>query len=227
MRLAAIRRYPVKAMGGESLDVVEIGSRGLVGDRRYAVVDADGKFAAGKDTRRFARHDAVFDFTASTSARGVLVTGHGGHWWVGDPALDPTLSTAFGEPVQLREEGEVMHFDDSPVSVVGTASLQWCAERFGFVVQQERLRANLLVETDEPFVEETWSEVTVGHVAFETVKRITRCRVVDLDQDGVPERQPLLKSLAVRDVKLGVYLTPARPGFIRVGDQVSAESQAQ
>ena len=143
MRLAAIRRYPVKAMGGESLDVVEIGSRGLVGDRRYAVVDADGKFAAGKDTRRFARHDAVFDFTASTSARGVLVTGHGGHWWVGDPALDPTLSTAFGEPVQLREEGEVMHFDDSPVSVVGTASLQWCAERFGFVVQQERLRANL------------------------------------------------------------------------------------
>ena len=30
-------RYPVKSMGGESLDRVDVGPRGVVGDRRWAL----------------------------------------------------------------------------------------------------------------------------------------------------------------------------------------------
>ena len=68
--VAAIRRYPVKSMGGESLDLVELDARGLVGDRRYAVVDGDGKLSSGKDSRRFRRRDEVFSYAAGTSADG-------------------------------------------------------------------------------------------------------------------------------------------------------------
>jgi uncharacterized protein YcbX len=53
--LREIRRYPVKAMGGESLDSVQVEARGVLGDRRYAVVDGDGKLASGKHSRRFRR----------------------------------------------------------------------------------------------------------------------------------------------------------------------------
>ncbi|WP_297734344.1 MOSC N-terminal beta barrel domain-containing protein [Nocardioides sp.] len=38
MHLVALRRYPVKSMGGERLDAVEVDRRGLVGDRVNAVV---------------------------------------------------------------------------------------------------------------------------------------------------------------------------------------------
>ena len=69
VNIAEIRRYPVKAMAGESLDSVLVEGRGLVGDRRFAVLDDDGRMATGKDSRRFRRRDAIFDFRATTVAR--------------------------------------------------------------------------------------------------------------------------------------------------------------
>lgn len=220
--LTTIRRYPVKAMGGESLASVEVDERGLVGDRWYAVVDADGRLACGKDTRRFKRYDEVFGFAAATSDRGVWVSGSGASWLVGDPALDAELSRSLGAPVAVRPEAETMHFDDSPVSVVGTATLAWVRDELGLDGDSRRIRVNLVVETPEPFEEESWStDLTIGSTAFRPVKRITRCRTVDLAQDGVPTVQPLLKALgATRDLQLGIYLDVVTPGRLAVGDRV-------
>ena len=46
-RVAQIYRYPVKSMGGESLDRVELGDGGLPGDRAWAVLDG-GAISGGK-----------------------------------------------------------------------------------------------------------------------------------------------------------------------------------
>ena len=43
MRLEELRRYPVKAMAGESLESVVVDGRGLDGDRWFAVWDEDGQ----------------------------------------------------------------------------------------------------------------------------------------------------------------------------------------
>ncbi|WP_260460185.1 MOSC domain-containing protein [Streptomyces sp. WAC04114] len=53
--IGRIWRYPIKSTGGESLDEAAVDARGLVGDRLYAVRDAEGKFGSGKNTRRFQR----------------------------------------------------------------------------------------------------------------------------------------------------------------------------
>lgn len=50
-----IWRYPIKSTGGELLGEAAVDARGLVGDRLYAVRDAEGKFGSGKSTRRFRR----------------------------------------------------------------------------------------------------------------------------------------------------------------------------
>ena len=107
MKVVALRRYPVKSLGGESLDSVSIDERGSIRDRWYTVVDDDGRFACGKDTRRFRRRDAVFDYSAHTSDSGVVVTGPGGAWPAGDPALERDLSAACVAPVAVRPEGDV------------------------------------------------------------------------------------------------------------------------
>jgi uncharacterized protein YcbX len=221
-RLREIRRYPVKAMGGESLESVEVEPRGLVGDRAYAVVDGDGKLATGKHSRRFRRRDEVFEFASRTAADGVRVGGRGGEWPAPCRALDRALSQAMGDDVRVLPETTTPYFDAGAVSLVGTASLDWCRERLGVDADRRRIRPNLVVETDLPFVEESWAgQVCVGEVLLTPVKRIERCRMIDIAQEGLPREGRWLKMLTgSREMSLGIYLDVVRPGVISVGDEV-------
>lgn len=217
-----IRRYPVKSMAGESLTTADVDARGLVGDRWYAVVDGDGRLSSGKNSRRSRRRDAVFDFSSRTTDEGVRVTGPGGEWSVGDPALDRALTGAMGDPVRVLAEDLTPHYDDAPVSLVGTASLDWCREHLGVDADRRRIRPNLVVDTSEPFVEETWSGgLTIGDTALTVARRIERCRMIDIAQEGLHREGGWLKALTeTREMSLGVYLEVTEPGAFRVGDEV-------
>lgn len=223
--VAALRRYPVKSMGGESLDSVSLDSRGLVGDRWYAVVDGEGRLASGKDGRRFRRRDGVFGYTAATSEQRVVVSGAGASWGVGDAGLDAHLSMTLGAPVRVAPEADVPHQDMGAVSLIGTATMAWCAEHWGGSADPRRIRTNLVLETDEPFEEERWvgSLLDVGTAYLRVVESIPRCRMIDVVQDGVVPEVHWLKSLADgRDLCLGIYADVERPGVIGVGDAVFA-----
>lgn len=226
MQIVAVHRYPVKSMSGELLSQVRVDRRGLVGDRWYAVEDAEGHFASGKNTRRFRRYDPVFEYAAETTTDGVRVRGRGGSWWVGEAALDRELSRAFGAPMRLAVEAEVPHQDAGQVSLVGTASLACCAERWGGSADPRRTRTNLVVATDTPFIEDDWvgKWLEIGEVGLAVVAQTPRCRMVDLDQDGVRAGAGWLKPLArERSLNLGVYADVDRPGLLRVGDPVRVQ----
>lgn len=224
--VASLRRYPVKAMGGEALAAVEVDARGLAGDRWFAVEDREGHFASGKDTRRFRRRDAVFDYAARTEPDGrVVVVRDGRRWTVGDPQLDKRLSDEMGTAVAVTPEAAVPHQDAGSVSLVSTATLRWCAERWGGSPDPRRLRANIVLEADEPFAEEGWEhrEVEVGTTLLRVVGRAPRCRMTDLPQDGVEPGAKWLTSLArERDLCLAVYADVVRPGRVTLGDRVLA-----
>src|SRR5215212_1291841 len=52
--VAGLWRFPVKSMRGERLEQAELTEHGLVGDRAYALIDADtGKVASAKSVRLF------------------------------------------------------------------------------------------------------------------------------------------------------------------------------
>lgn len=231
--VAVLRRYPVKAMGGEPLDAVDLDARGIVGDRWYAVEDADGKFASGKDTKRFRRRDPVFVCAARTVDGRVRIRANATdgadavEWDVDDPDLAARLSAEMGVAVALRPEEAVPHQDAAGVSLVGTATLRWCAERFGDDADARRLRANIVVDTDDPFVEESWvgREITIGSATLSVTERVVRCRTIDIAQDGVAPRGRWLAGLgAERDVQVAVYAEVARPGRIAVGDVVTVDA---
>lgn len=221
-RVVEIRRFPVKSMGGEALTSVELDARGLTGDRWFAVVDEQGRLASGKDSRRFRRRDAVFDHRAETRADTVVVHGPAGSWRVGDPALDATLTERMGDVVRVTAERRTPHHDAAPVSLVGTASLAWCREHLGVDGEARRLRSNLLVETEAPFVEESWrGTVRIGTTELAVIERIERCRMVDIAQEGVPDQRGWLRALGrERDLCLGIYLAVLTPGAVAVGDRV-------
>lgn len=61
--VVSLWRYPVKSMMGEELNAAEIGARGIIGDRAFAVVDrVDGKVASAKNPRKWPR---MFEFRAA------------------------------------------------------------------------------------------------------------------------------------------------------------------
>src|SRR5712671_1031092 len=56
-------RYPVKSMLGEQVTASEVGERGLLGDRAYALRDtSDGKIATAKNPRKWPN---LFDYSAA------------------------------------------------------------------------------------------------------------------------------------------------------------------
>lgn len=223
-RIVELRRFPVKAMSGESLTSVELEPRGFRGDRWYAVEDDAGHFASGKNTNRFRRHDAVFDYRAETRPDGTVeVIGRGGSWRVGHDALDDELSRVFGTAVRVTAEAQVSHFDAAPVSIIGTASLQWCAREFGIEADARRLRANVLIETDEPFVEETWAghRVQAGTAVLRVSRTAERCRMIDIAHDDVTPHDRWLKPLGEhRDLQLAVYAEVLQAGRLDASDRL-------
>lgn len=232
--ITSIRRYPVKAMGGESLQSVGIDERGLVGDRWYAVTDQDGKLASGKDGSRFRRHDAVFNYSAQTRDAAISVTGPHGSWTVGEPDLDEELSAAFEASVSVSAEAGIPHYDGGSVSIIGSATLEWMANQWGLNADPRRLRVNLVLDTQEPFVEETWTgqDLDIGPglqqaVRLSVERRVPRCRTIDLNQDGAEADGRLLKLLGQhRELCAAVYAGVVVPGSISVGDTVRVAAPA-
>jgi uncharacterized protein YcbX len=214
-------------MMGERLSTVEVDGRGLVGDREWAVYDEESRLASGKRTNRFRRMDQVFALAARTADDHVEVLMPDGRSVVaGEGAADLALSDHFGEEVELAPEADIAHQDAGQVSLVGTATLRELGSLCGLdgPVDSRHLRANLVVETTEPFEEEGWlgRELQVGGVVLRVADRIERCRMVDLEQVGLPALGGLLKVVgAERDLCAGVYADVVQPGILAEGDQLS------
>jgi uncharacterized protein YcbX len=114
MHLVEIRRCPVKSMQGEMPVEVTMDATGVVGDRAYALVDAEsGAVASAKDPRRWA---GLLGFAARFSAepgpgQPVAITCPGGvELSSTHPDVDARLSAAVGRAVTL-----------SPVPAAGAA----------------------------------------------------------------------------------------------------------
>jgi MOSC domain-containing protein len=225
-RLVEVWRFPVKSMAGERLESAAVDERGLVGDRQWAVYDAEGRLASGKRTNRFRRMDQVFELSARTAGDHVEVLLPGGRQVVaGEGAADIALSDHFGEEVELAPEADIAHQDAGQVSLVGTATLRELGALCGLAepVDVRHLRANLLVETAEPFIEESWMgrELAVGGVRLRLVERIERCRMVDLEQADVSGIEGLLRVIgAERGLCAGVYADVVGPGTLTAGDDL-------
>jgi len=108
--ITALWRYPVKSMMGEELDASAVTEQGLLGDRAYALVDAEtGKVASAKNPKRWPnlfQCQAAFTEPPETARQlpsvrislpdGATVTSD-------DPQVDDTLSGVVGRRVTLEQ----------------------------------------------------------------------------------------------------------------------------
>jgi uncharacterized protein YcbX len=222
--VVSLHRYPVKSILGEDLDALDVDERGVVGDRWWSVRTAAGKIGSGKNTNRFAAVPGLLALRARTDGDRVRVAlPDGGEYDVEDPSLPDVLSKRLGQPVTLARESDVMHFDDGPVSLLGRASLEALAAHRGEPVAAVRFRANVLLDTTSPFVEDEWvgREVAIGTALLRVTMRSPRCVMVDMATADLPEQHGNLLALgALSEACIGVIAEVVRPGRMTVGDPV-------
>lgn len=228
--VAVLSRFPVKSTAGEDLSCAVVGDRGLVDDRGWAAYTADGGIASGKTTRRFRKVEGLLSWRSMAPTAGAvgeppLLRSPGGDTYrVDDPAASLALSRAFGRPLELRREGSVPHHDECGVHLVTSSSIRAVEQLLGARVDAQRLRGNIVLDTeDDGFLEDAWSgaELAVGpEVVLRLGPGMPRCVMVDQAQAGVPAGRPMLQALGrVHDVLLGLQAHVVRTGTISLGDQ--------
>jgi uncharacterized protein YcbX len=227
MKVSELWRYPVKSTGGQSLAELDFDARGVVGDRRWATYDAEGRMGSGKFTRRFRRIDGLLDLASIieddqphvTFADGTVVRGVGDH-------MDAALRVALDVPdLELREESETPHLDGASVHLVTTAALDWFRDQLPeSEIEQRRFRPNLVIESGGfGRLEEDWigRDLQLGTARLRVSEPTERCRMVGAPQGDLPDDNRILKGLgAWTNLMFGVYAEVIEPGTVRVGDDV-------
>ena len=140
--------------------------------------------------------------------------------------INPNYAT---QPTDL-----VSFADGYPFLLTNTASLKEVNQRIqqnstsqNVEIPMIRFRPNLVVETNQPFIEDTWRRIKIGEVELTLVKPCDRCTIITTHQ-STGERHPLkepLKTLSTfrktpEGILFGQNLIPHNTGIIRVDDLV-------
>jgi uncharacterized protein YcbX len=218
--VAEVWRYPVKSMAGERLSSCEVAATGLVGDRRWALVDGSPNRAGKPLTIR--EDDRLMTYRARFADGRAEVLTPRGDVALMDGSLVSRLAYETSRPLTLREL-EGANFDDSPILVVNLATVASFGVEAGMEVDHRRFRANFYVDGLAPEEELAWigGRVAVGEAELEVVSRCERCVVITKDPDTTATTPELLRiRTQTRETCMGVYCRVTRPGRVATGDQV-------
>jgi uncharacterized protein YcbX len=202
-----------------------MGPFGLLGDRRYAVVGADGVPVSARRATGLLGYRA--NYADREGAEGPEVTTpDGGAVPPDDPALAARLSAELGHDVVMGRS-PVGFPDAAHVHLVSESSLAQVEAWLDLVeLDRRRFRANVLVELaeDRPFGEAEWiaRRLQLGEgPVLQVVSPTERCVVTTVDPDTLERDKRILATLArERDNFFGVYARVLRPGWVEVGDAV-------
>jgi len=232
-----IRRYPVKSMGGESLETAHVHDRALAGDRAYAVFDAvERKVGSAKNVAGFPR---LLDFRARYVADvepGTLppieiTLPDGRRVRSDDPACEEALSSWFGRRVGL---GAITD-DDSrrPASgkyampgmfhdyaglhlLTDVALASLAASAPDARIEIDRFRPNLVIASTATggYPENDWTgkRLRIGsEIVVEVTDPCPRCSMTTLAQGELPKDPSVLKAIAQANTVFAPVLEGDQP----------------
>lgn len=234
--VAALYRFPVKSMGGESLERVQLQWHGLDVDRGFVFVKAGSlarfPWLTARDLPNMIRYRAYLTDHENTRKSAVLVeTPTGEVLPVESDVLRESLERQFDGPLQLLHPGRGAA-DAAMISVIGAGSVRALSERVGQPLDVRRFRQNIVLEPLDgtPHIEEAWAgrQLVFGAAPdspdaarVRLVRKDHRCMIVNLDPDLGGQNPAVLRELATsRENCLGMYSTVEAQGLLRVGDPV-------
>jgi len=247
--LKAIYRYPVKGLGAELLERVDLAAgETLPLDRSYAIENGSGGFdpLAPKylpkthfvmlmRNERLAALETHFDEVSHTLtirrdgkqvARGMLSAP------IGRAMIEQFLAAYMGD--DLRGAPKIVQakghsFSDVSAKclhIINLESVRELTRLAGREVDPGRFRANLVIDGIEAKAELDWldREISIGPVRAKVFARTSRCAATDVDP-ATGERDMAIPSLLERSFShtdFGVYARVLTPGSIEPGVDIAA-----
>ena len=208
LTVGALWRYPVKTLAGERLDVAEITTGGIVGDRIVHVRGPEG-------VRTSRRHHNLLGLHAMLGPDGEPLVD--GQPWDALEVLERVRAAAGPDAILARYDGPE-RFDVLPLLVATDGAVA----SFGRDVR--RLRPNIVIDGVDGMDEIGWpgAELHIGDVIIALDSRRGRCPMTTVDPDTLEVDRGVLKDIITRfDGKLALNAAVLRPGTIRVGDPVA------
>ncbi len=242
--LAQIWRHPVKAIGREALDQVQLEAGAwLPFDRLWAVAHDRSKLGDGGWEKKvnFLRgvtdpnlmavtctlNDTTGDITMSHPQQGDVTFNPDTDAEAFVAWVNTVWSSDLPAPTSLyRASGA--HLTDVPdawISVASLSSNRALSQRMGQELSPDRWRANLLVDGLAPWEEKDWvgNTVQIGDVTLKVACEITRCKATMANPETGRRDADTLGALAdLGHQEFGVYAEVIDGGTVHVGDAVAA-----
>lgn len=209
--LTEIYIYPIKSTKGIGLPQAIVEEKGLKDDRRYMVVDLEGKFITGRT------HPQLTQVNIEFSKKGLYLSAPKQpslyvqpeqfsqqtldvEIW--DDALqaqhcneecDQWFTNFLKEPCKLvyfsentsrcvkNKQTQVSFADGYPLLLINQSSVDHLNTLLDKPVTALNFRPNILIKGDLPFIEDSWARIKIGEVEFEVSKPCSRCNFTNVD----------------------------------------------
>lgn len=214
--------HPIKSCAATSVESATVRTEGFAGDRDWQLVDPEGNGVTQLQHRELATvrpsivdgglsitipghgeisvRDPQQPDTVAKSYFGVEVlaadAGEEVARYFSDFLAEPVRLVRLTPQAQLTtplHRNRSMSFaGTSPFQIVNTASVDALAADAAEDIPVDRFRANIVVTTDTPWVEDTWAELTLGSEAVATdTYPCARCAIPQINQHtGKRHKEP-------------------------------------
>jgi uncharacterized protein YcbX/ferredoxin-NADP reductase len=256
--LSQINVYPAKSVAGVSLSCSWVEKQGLSFDRRFMIALEDGGMVTARKypqmvlvTSTLHPNGIIFNFKdkaplkvfyadlANKETRAQVWNDEFSAYTTTQEA-NQWFSEILGQHVELLYTGEqsnrvreklghnVSFADGYPLLIISSGSLDELNRRSSEQHSMDQFRTNLVVQSKEPFVEDSWKRIKIGEVEFEAVKPCERCVLTTVNVESGnfrTSREPLntLSTFRANErggVFFGQNLVARNEGLIRVGDTI-------
>lgn len=246
--LINIFRYPVKSMGGHSLDSAPLGRWGVPGDRAWSLKDEEkGNIKGGKRFSALMAMQARYINEPNENDRSPdieITLPDDKTVMSADPDVNAQISSALGSPMSLwplvkKEQREANglpshYFDAFPILLASTGSLDTMREKSeaaGFEINYDirRFRPNLLIDLPGEFPENAFvgQSLKIGDAILKVEMTCPRCVMTTHGFRDLPKDPNVMRELVNHNNgDLGVYCTITQPGTINLGDEITVVKTA-
>ncbi|WP_373516609.1 MOSC domain-containing protein [Pricia sp.] len=134
-----------------------------------------------------------------------------------------------------KKEPCTTYVDSAPVHLINLKTLAYLNSKLPYKVGPENFRPNIVVDGDEPFEEDYWTEISINGCRLKVQERTKRCIFITINPKTAlknPNIEPLSTLARIRRsnnqaITFGIDLAPINQGFIYVGDNVIIRSAVE